>query len=182
MRLRVLRGPQDRGPQSRGPRLVAVAMVGLLAVGAASCAGEDQMGSPSHRMREWVSGTTLGEFIGTLVADNARIPKTVHNGTGAVHAACGALEDDAEQANSSLPSPDYDVTLWLTEAYGLEGTASTECYNAGSTDKSLLAKAYKDTAKANALYLKVMARIRSLDGVPVSTTTTTDNNPISIFG
>ena len=65
------------------PDVVAVvAMVGLLAVGAASCAGEDQMGSPSHRMREWVSGTTLGEDIGTLVADNARVPKAVPNGTG----------------------------------------------------------------------------------------------------
>jgi len=166
----------------RGPRVLVVAMVGLLAVGAASCAGEDQTGSISHRLREWVSGTTLGEDIGTLVADNARVPKTVPNGTGAVHGACGALEDDAEQFNSSLPSPDYDVTLWLTEAYGDEGTVATECYNAGSTNKALLAKSYKEAAKADALYLKVMARIRSLDGLPVSTTTTTDNNPISIFG
>ena len=159
-----------------------MATVGLLAVGAASCAGLDQMGSASHRMREWVTGTTLGEDIGTLVADNARVPKTVPNGTGAVHAACGALNDDAEQFNSSLPSPDYDVTLWLSEAYGLEGTASSECYDAGASNHVLLAKAYRDTAKADALYLKVMARIRSLDGLPVSTTTTTDNNPISIFG
>jgi hypothetical protein len=157
-------------------------MVGLLAVGAASCAGEDQQGSLSHRLREWVSGTSLGEDIGTLVADNARVPKTVPHGTGAVHGACGALEDDAEQFNSSLPSPDYDVTLWLTEAYGDEGTASTECYNAGATNKTLLQKSYREAAKADSLYLRVMARIRSLDGLPVSTTTTTDNNPISIFG
>ena len=157
-------------------------MVGLLAVGAASCAGEDQMGSASHRMKVWVSGTTLGEYIGTLQADNARVPKDVRNGTGAVHAACGTMEDDAEQANTELPSPDYQVTLWLSNAYGLEGTASTECYDAGSTDQALLTKAYKDAAKADALFLKVEARIRSLDGRPVSTTTTTDNNPVSIFG
>jgi hypothetical protein len=159
-----------------------VALVALCALGAASCAGADQMGTPSHEMREWVSGTTFGEDIGTLVADNARVPKDVANGTGAVHAACGALEDDAEAANGELPSPDVDVTDWLSEAYGLEGTAGTECYDAGATGKKLLAESARDTAKADALYLRVMARITALDGLPVSTTTTTDNNPTSIFG
>jgi hypothetical protein len=142
----------------------------------------DQQGSPAHRLREWVSGTTLGEDIGTLVADNARVPRTVPNGTGAVHAACGALEDDAEQFNASLPSPDYEITDWLSQAYGLEGTAGTECYNAGTTNKALLDKSYRAAIKAEALYQKVISRVRALDGVPVSTTTTTDNNPGSIFG
>ena len=99
----------------RSSRLLAVGMVVLLAVGVASCAGEDQIGSPSHRMREWVTGTTLGEDIGTLTADNARIPKTVPNGTGAVHAACGALEDDAEQFKVS----DKTARLGLHHPVGL---------------------------------------------------------------
>ena len=76
-----------------------------------SCAGADQEGSAAHRMSVWVSGTSLGGDLGTLIADNARIPKEVPNGTGAMHAACSTLLNDAEMANTNLPSPDPDVTL-----------------------------------------------------------------------
>ncbi len=163
-------------------RVLAAGLVGLLAIGAASCAGEDQMGSPSHRMQEWVGGTGLGEEIGTLVADNARIAKDVPNGTGAVHGACATLEDDAEMANGELPTPDADLTILLSNAYELEGTAGNECYSAGATNTKLLSKAEKAAARANVLYGKAVARITAVDGLPVSTTTTTDNNPGSIFG
>lgn len=158
------------------------ALVLLLGLGAASCAGADQVGSPAHRMSVWVGGTGFGEDIGTLVADNARVPKDVPNGTGAVHAACATLNDDAEMANGELPTPDSQVTDWLSTAYGLEGTAGTDCFNAGSTNKKLLATAERDTAQADALYTRVLARIRSIDGAVVSTTTTTDNAPTGIFG
>ena len=63
-----------------------------------SCAGADQQGSLPHRMSVWTSGTSLGEDVGTLIADNARVPKDVPNGTGAVHAACATLLNDAEMA------------------------------------------------------------------------------------
>jgi hypothetical protein len=159
-----------------------LALVALLGLSAASCAGEDQRGTASHRMAEWVGGTGFGDDIGTLVADNARVPKDIPNGTGAVHAACGALEDDAEMANGELPTPDQKVTDLLSTAYGLEGTAGTDCYNAGVTNKKLMSVAIKDTIKAEALYDQALARIRSIDGAPVSTTTTTDNGGGSIFG
>jgi hypothetical protein len=163
-------------------RSLAAGCTVLLAFGLVSCAGEDQRGSPSHRMSVWVSGTGLGGDIGTLVADNERLPKDVPNGTGAVHAACGTMEDDAEMANDELPSPDSDVTDLLSQAYGLEGTAGTECYSAGSTNKKLLAQAERDTVKADALYEQVLMRIQVVDGKTVATTTTTDNDPGSIFG
>src|ERR1700722_5265675 len=148
-------------------RIPAAALVLLLGVGAASCAGADQIGSPAHRMSVWVGGTGFGEDIGTLTADNARIPKDVPNGTGAVHAACATLEDDAEMANDELPTPDSDVTDWLSTAYGLEGPAGNDCYSAGSTNKKQLATAERDTAKADALYTRVLARIHSIDGAVV---------------
>jgi len=158
-------------------------MVALLGVGLSACAGEDQRGSASHRLSQWVSGTGLGDNIGTLIADNERIPKEVANGTGAVHAGCGALVTDAEMANDDLPSPDSQVTSWLSQAYGLEGTAGTECYNAGATNPGLLATSQRDMIKAEALYTQALIRIASLDGHTVSTTTTTEN-PASggIFG
>ena len=81
-----------------------------------SCAGADQRGPPAHRM------SVLGERdrtsaapIGTLIADNARVPKDVANGTGAVHAACSTLLNDAQMAYAELPSPDPDVNQLLNE-------------------------------------------------------------------
>jgi hypothetical protein len=147
-----------------------------------SCAGADQQGSAAHRMSVWVSGTTLGQDIGTLQADNARVPKDVANGTGAVHAACGTLLNDAEMANTNLPSPDPDVTALLTQAYGLEGTAANQCYDAGATNTKLLAQSEHNAIKAEALFNQVLQRIRQIDGRTVSTTTTTDNSSGGIFG
>jgi hypothetical protein len=159
-----------------------VGLLGLLALGLTSCAGEDQRGTSAHRMSEWVRGTGLGEDIGTLIADNERIPREVPNGTGAMHAGCGALLDDAESANGELPSPDSEVTDWLSEAYGLEGTAGTECYKAGVTNTKLLTEAERDTIKAEALFTEALTRIAAIDSRTVSTTTTTDNDAGSIFG
>jgi hypothetical protein len=148
----------------------------------ASCAGADQQGSAAHRMSVWVSGTTLGEDIGTLIADNARIAKDVPNGTGAVHAACATMLNDAEMANTNLPSPDPDVTTLLTKAYNDEGTAANQCYSAGATNKSLLNQSARNAIKAEAIYQEVLQRIRQIDGRTPSTTTTTDNSSGSIFG
>jgi hypothetical protein len=164
---------------SRPPGALRTFIVGLLltasAVGLASCAGEDQRGSAAHRMLEWVNGTTFGEDIGTLIADNERIPKEVPNGTGAVHAGCGALVDDAESANDELPTPDTQVSDWLSTAYGLEGTAGNQCYSAGATNPTLLAKAERNMIRAEALYTEALVRINAIDGHTVSTTTTTEN-------
>jgi hypothetical protein len=133
-------------------------------------------------MSEWVTGTGLGGDIGTLNADNARVALDVPNGTGAVHAACGTIEVDADMANGELPSPDAQVTDWLSAAYGLEGAAGTQCYNAGATNTELLAKSASNTAKAHALFQRALIRIQSIIGKPVATTTTTDNATGGIFG
>jgi hypothetical protein len=167
----------------RRPYLAAfLALTTASAFTLTSCAGADQEGSAAHRMSVWVTGTGLGQDIGTLIADNARVPKDVANGTGAVHAACGTLLNDAEMANTELPSPDPEVTDLLTQAYGLEGTAGNQCYNAGVTDKTLLARSERNAIKAEALYNEVLQRIRQIDGKTVSTTTTTDNSSGGIFG
>jgi hypothetical protein len=135
-------------------------------------------------MSVWVSGTSFSEDIGTLVADNARIAQVVPNGAGAVHAACGTLVTDAEMANTELPSPDPQVTDLLTKAYGLEGTAGNECYDAGSTNHRLLGESARNAIKAEALYNEVLQRIRAVDGKTPATTTTVGNsgNTGGIFG
>ena len=110
-------GAHRQGHMRRRYLVLSLVLMTGCALTFTSCAGADQEGSASHRMSVWVSGTSFGEDIGTLVADNARIPKDVPNGTGAMHAACSTLLNDAEMANSSLPSPDPDVTTLLTKAY-----------------------------------------------------------------
>ena len=162
-------------------RIFTTAVLVLFAVGVASCAGEDQSGSPAHQVREWVQNTGFGQDIGTLVADDALIAK--EKSTGGMHAACGAMEVDADTANQELPihgAP--QVTVWLSTAYGLEGAAATECYQAGVTNKKLLAEAQRDLAKAKGLFSRSLIAIQAIDGRAPSTTTTTDNGPISIFG
>jgi len=165
-----------------GRRTGSAACVVLLGLGLTSCAGADQRGTPAHRISVWVSGTGLGGDMGNLVADNLRVARDVPNGTGAVHAACGTLEYDAQVANGELPSPDPRVTTLLSKAYGLEGTAGTECYRAGATDKKLLAEAQRAMSQAEVLFSQVRARIESIDGQVVATTTTTDNSAGSVFG
>jgi hypothetical protein len=160
-------------------RLIVATLVlvtGASSVVLSSCAGQDQMGSPAHRMSVWVGGTSLGQDIGTLIADNARIPKVVPNGAGALHAACSTMLNDAEAANTELPSPDSEVTNVLTQAYSLEGTAANDCYDSGSTNTQLLSKSRHDTIKAEALFNRVLQRIRAIDGQVPSTTTTVGNS------
>ena len=168
--------------RSSAPLLPLVFVLGA-ALTLTSCAGADQEGSPSHRMSVWVNGTNFGADIGTLVSDNARIAKVAPNGTGALHAACSTMINDAEMANSSLPSPDPTVTDLLTQAYGLEGTAGNDCYDAGTTNQKLLLTSERDGIKADALYDEVVQRIRVIDGrVPVTTTTSGNSGNSGIGG
>jgi len=133
-------------------------------------------------MSVWVNGTSFASDLGTLVADNARIAKVAPNGAGALHAACSTMINDAEMANSSLPSPDPQVTDLLTQAYGLEGTAGNDCYNSGATNQKLLTASERAGIKADALYNEVIQRIRQIDGRTTVTTTTSGNSGNSGIG
>lgn len=139
------------------------------------------MGSASHQVSVWVKNTGFGQDIGALVADNARIAKETT--VGGMHAACGTMEVDADTANDELPihgAP--QVSVWLSTAYGLEGTAANDCYKAGVTNTKLLATAEEDGKKADGLYERALIAIQSIDGRLPTTTTTTDNSPGNILG
>jgi hypothetical protein len=162
-------------------RSLSAVLVLLLGVGAASCAGEDQTGTPSHQVSAWVKSSGFGEDIGTLVADNARIAE--ETSAGGMHDACEIMDDDAGTALDELPilgAP--QVTDWLSTAYKLEATAATDCYKAGVTNKKLLTTAEEDGKKADGLYTRALIAIQSIDGRLPTTTTTTDNTPGNILG
>jgi hypothetical protein len=172
----------DRRRRHRTTPLVLLLVMLGSALALTSCAGEDQEGSTAHRVSVWVGGTGFGGDIGTLEADNARIAKVAPNGAGALHAACSTMINDAEMANSSLPSPDPTVTDLLTKAYGLEGTAGNDCYNSGATNQTLLTKSEREGIQADALYNEVVQRIRQITGKAPVTTTTSGNTGNSGIG
>jgi hypothetical protein len=157
--------------------LVAVGVVAFVASGS-----EVNGGTPGQRLADWAAATGLGQSVGTLHDDGVDLQKVLadHRGTGAVHTVCGVLSTDAESANSSLPSPDTTVTQLLAKAYSLEFDAGNDCYKAGATDQTLLAKSASERTEAATLFREVLARVRSVTGRTVSTTTTTQ--PTSTTG
>lgn len=159
-------------------------MLVLSALVLGGCSGPYQTGSPAQRMNAWVNDTGFGQQIGTLTADNQRITEVIHlkHGTGAIHADCSLLVSDAETANGNLPTPNHQVSLLLYNAYGLEGEAGTNCYNAGSTNQALLAKSKAERAKAMIEIQSSLKMIEQIMKSTVSTTTTTNPNSGSIFG
>jgi hypothetical protein len=185
-------GPTDPAPSAwsrhRGRRwlyaivgfvLAAFAVVAFIAYGAGTTGG-----TPRQQMRSWISGTGFGNSIGTLQADAARVTHAVRDrlGTGAIRADCGTLLVDAQTANTELPSPDPGISRTLYAAYGLEGEAANNCYSAGATNTSLLAKSARERAQANILLQSAFTRAQILSGQTVSTTTTTSLDSGGILG
>ena len=118
------------------------------------------------------------------MADNARVAKVVaqrHGRRSTPRAA--TMLNDAEMANASLPSPDPDVTDLLTKAYGLEGTAGNDCYDAGATDTEAPDHVRRATAsRPRRSTSEVVQRIRQIDGRTPVTTTTTGNTATRASG
>lgn len=160
--------------------VIASAVVAFVAYG-----GISPGGTPRQQLQRWVTDTQVGQSIGTLTADGRNVGKVVslHRGTLAVHTACGVLTTDAEAANSHLPSPNTEITQLLARAYTLEYRAGTDCYNAGQSNTSLLARSAAERAQAEAIFTQVLQRLATLTGHAVPTTTTTQPTAgTGIFG
>jgi hypothetical protein len=157
-----------------------VALVVLLA----GCTPADEVGSPAQRVGTWVSSTQMGQAVGAVLGDAARVAAAVraHQGTGVIHTDCAVLLQDTEVANGNLPSPDERLTILLSDGYETEGTAANNCYTAGATNRALLAKSIREMSSARADFEQALARVASLTGHPVSTTTTTQPADGGIFG
>ena len=153
--------------------LVLVVAVGIVAF--VSYGHGAPSGTAGQRLQSWASSTQLGQDIGTLEGDSRNVARALadHKGSTAVRTVCAAMSNDAQTFNDQLPSPDSAVTQLLARAYGLDYDAAQACYKAGATDRPLLAQAARDRAKATALFDEVLARVRSVTGRSLSTTTTT---------
>ena len=164
---------------------LAAVVVVILGVGAFVAYGVTSAGGTDRqRTANWVKANQLGQSIGTLNGDNARIDTLVRQGAGTnvLHTVCGVLLTDAEAANGNLPTPDVTLTDLLSKAYGLEGDAANDCYNAGATNKALLARSARERSAAQVLFDQALGRAGSVTGSTVPTTTTTQPDEGGIFG
>lgn len=157
---------------------LVIGLVVVLAAGVAAFASYGHggtSGSASERLESWVSSTGLGQEIGTLEGDSANVRKALATGKGttALRTVCAAMANDAQTFNGNLPSPDTQVTQLLARAYGLDYDGAEACYQAGSTNHSLLVRSARDRSKAAALFGQVLSRIRTVTDHTLSTTTTT---------
>ncbi|HXW39456.1 MAG TPA: hypothetical protein VEJ44_07155 [Acidimicrobiales bacterium] len=151
---------------------VGVAALGSLAFAAYGGIGN---GTPTQRVKAWVSGSGLGQSIGTVVGDAARVRLAMdeHKSVGVLHTDCGVLLTDAQSANGELPTPDTQLTDLLSSGYALAYDSGTDCYNSGGTNTKLLEKATKERIEAEAKLQQATNLVGQLTGQTLSTTTTT---------
>lgn len=180
-------GPAHGVSGGRGGRMARLGGLGaLVAVVAllAGCTPADEVGSSAQRVGTWVQSTQMGQSVGTVLDDAARVTWAVstHQDAGVIHTVCAVLLDDTEAANENLPTPDQQLTVLLSNAYGEEGTTANNCYDAGTTNPTLQATSARQRATARAGIERALARVITLTGHGVPTTTTTQPGGGGIFG
>ncbi len=170
------RRDRDHRVSRRRLRSFAVGTVLLVvSLGLTACAGEEQSGTPAHRVSTWVSGTGAGSEIGTLGVDNAAVDKALaqHRPASLIRTLCAIVINDALAGNSSMPTPDQQLTTDLNNAYEIEDSAGTNCYNGAAGNATLLRRSASQR-KQGAVYLsEAVDRIAAVTGHVPSTTTTT---------
>lgn len=164
-------------PRRRLHALAVVAVIGL-ALATTGCAGSDQIGSPSHRVEVWMTGSGSGSAIGAIQAAFVSVDQAIaqHQPAGVVRTVCAVLAQAAEAANSDLPTPDQTLTSTLSDAYTNALSAGTDCYDGAAGDAALLARSAAERAKSAELLSAAISRIEQITGKVPSTTTTTNPN------
>ncbi|MGH8995489.1 MAG: hypothetical protein ACRDYB_05585 [Acidimicrobiales bacterium] len=153
-----------------GIGVVAIGVLAFLAYG-----GTPTTGSTALQVRAWVKGSGLGQSIGTVVGDAARVRAALdaHKAVGVLRTDCGVLVADSQAANGELPTPDHHLTNLLSSGYTLAYDAGNDCYDSGGTDQSLLRRSVRERIEAEARLQHAVTLVDQLTGAPLSTTTTT---------
>ena len=161
---------------------VAVVAIGVLAF--LSFGGVSHRGTPRQQLVAWVRANGLGAAIGTLYADNAAINAALagQGGSGALHTTCGVLLVDSSTATAKLPAPDSALSQLLARAYLLEYQAGDDCYQAGATNRALLARSARERTAAEGRLAQAVALVHARTGAPLPTTTTTSPGGGGPFG
>jgi hypothetical protein len=166
-------------------RAVLAGLAGtVLALVLAACTPADQTGSMASRVRSWVRSSDMGQNVGTVLGDAARVTAAVAGGkdAGIIHTDCLVLLNDTGNAVDQLPTPDERLTTMLSNGYEDEADAATDCDDAGSQNQQLLTKSATERANGRTLLEHALIRAEALAGMTISTTTTTQPDVGGIFG
>ncbi len=112
----------------------------------------------SVAMANWVLQSNFKSAVGTFASDSAIAANNLRNPKATkadLHTVCAVLYLDAQQANSSLPTPDDQATQLLGKAYNYFSAAANSCYDTQSLSArpavlATLAKAAATLSEATA--------------------------------
>jgi len=159
--------------------LAAVAAAALLG----GCAGQEQSGTPAHRVATWIDGGG-GSGIGNVEVASRNVDLVVaeHNAPAAVREACALLSNEAQTAIGNLPAPDDQLTNQLNTAYMDATAAGDDCYNGAGGDAQLLARSAKERTRLVSLIAVAVRHIESVTGQVPTTDTTAPQSGGDPFG
>ncbi|MEI6710418.1 MAG: hypothetical protein WCL17_05500 [Actinomycetota bacterium] len=134
-------------------RIAVLLCAGLLLAGCGSI-------KASVALSNWVLQSNFKSAVGTFASDSAIAANNLRNPKATkadLHTVCAVLYLDAQQANSSLPTPDDQATRLLGKAYNYFSSAANACYDASS----LMARpaVLRELAKATATFSEATARV-----------------------
>ncbi len=115
-----------------------IALLGLSALALSACAGAGSSGTPPQQLHTWVAGTGLRASTTGILADMTHVNVALNSKqTNAVQTTCSVMANDADAANSNLPSPNQQVSTLLSNAYSQVGIAANDCFVALKSPEKL---------------------------------------------
>jgi hypothetical protein len=159
--------------------VVVVGVLGFVAYGALG-----PTGTPRAQLVAWDRASQLGQVVGTLDGDAARVTTLLgeHKDVGTIHTVCAVLTNDAQSANGNLPTPNARLTGVLSQAFTLEYEAGVNCYAGGTSGTALLTKSAAERRAAHADLVRALGIVAQVTGRTPTTTTTTQPGGGGIFG
>jgi hypothetical protein len=161
---------------------VALAVL-VTAAALGGCAGQEQSGTPAHRVTTWmdsVGGSGIGNV--EVASRNVDLVLAGHNSAAAVREACALLSNEAQTAIGNLPAPDDQLTTQLNDAYVVATAAGGDCYNGAAGDPRLLVRSAAERTRVAGLLATAIDHVRSVTGRTPTTETTSPQGSSDPFG
>ena len=126
-----------------------IILLGLSAFALSACSGAGSSGTPSQQLHTWVAGTGLRASTTAILTDMAHVNAALGSQQpNAVQTTCSVMANDADAANSNLPSPNEQVSTLLSDAYSQVGIAANDCFIALKVPANLTAyRAHESQAR-----------------------------------
>lgn len=129
-----------------------------------SCGGSST--STGQLVSSWASTNSLSSDIATIRTDAANVVRVeATQNPGAIRTDCAVLDLDTENANQTLPTPDHQLTVDLSDAYTAEIQAAQDCYHGADHNEELLQRgqiaqsaAFEDITEALAYETQLTAK------------------------